>query len=250
MISANNGIIYCRIDAFKNKFDEIIKYLTDKHSEISEDEYPDCEDSFRYLLNLLDMDVVSSDIVENNCIFYSVSVNTNDVNRLTSDLEFLLDVGVIQSLHISLWEDRFSGEIIYITGTNKDDIKIPIKVRNEYLKFFKYNVSGNICYVYIYNNHFVEVNEKKNGLIDIEDIKTGKIVDEQAGDMYENIRDPWDSSAISFNIYTNNFGQWVCEQNVIVYDSIEVSIYGYGSTPEKAIENSRERIKWLKYHQF
>lgn len=252
MMSIGDNYILCRNGTFEDehKKAEIREYLKHNCHDISSSMYPVKENNICRLFDLWNISVINAQEIDDNNIKYDIFVCENDTEILRQHMDFLINIGIVVSFNISLWDGIVSGEIFHIKGVNKDRIYVPAKVEEEYLRFFKRNVSGKIRYIYLYNGNFVEVDEKNGEFIEEKDIKAGKRGSTTAKDMYEQITKPWSPAAVSYSVNMSNYGQWVCEQSVIVYDDIEVSIYGYGGTPEEAMKNSKDRIEWLKNYPF
>lgn len=76
-------------------------------------------------------------------------------------------------------------------------------------------------------------------------VKDNAIVQEDVKDLFGMCENPWDSSAVSYYIQYID-GVHKCSMNIIVYDGVEIEVYGYGDSPEKALANVRDVYETLK----
>lgn len=62
---------------------------------------------------------------------------------------------------------------------------------------------------------------------------------------------PWQSECYGFDIEPVNDekGKFLCEYNVICMDDLEINIYGYGNTPQKAEEECGNLLGWIERNQ-
>lgn len=57
---------------------------------------------------------------------------------------------------------------------------------------------------------------------------------------------PWANDTFSYCIKLNSGDEYICSLNVIAYDLLEASIYGYGETPEEALANCKRCMDWAQ----
>lgn len=70
-----------------------------------------------------------------------------------------------------------------------------------------------------------------------------------AVDIFSLLNDPWSEDAISYTINTK-YGLFICAYNVIVYDGVEATIFGYGNTEINSLFNCKNNFEKLKTRAF
>lgn len=241
MTSIGHGIIRYNIGEFEKKYKsgEIKDFIDKKYGNLSDD----CD--IKLLFKLLGISVISSDVnIKNNEIISEISCVSDNLNELGEIFAIMMKNGIINAVKIPFLENETSGKISIVISASSANDKF-IKIIDRYNVFFTYYVGGIAKDVYLCEGKFYEVAREQCGNAE-NDIKNGKSESDAAKLMYDTITNPWDSMCRNYRLSFDDCGICECEYSVIVYDDLEVSIYGYGNNPKEAIDNIEKRIGFLR----
>lgn len=160
---------------------------------------------------------------------YQVDLNTCYAQEMDAILKELFNSGYIKEYRFLCWENNLSDDFYIIEARQE--------MRKHHFEVASFIVADKESFIYHVNDKYIESNNR--------DEYKGKEITEK--EIITELDSPWCGTSTMYTISVNYPYQFhVCEYNVPVYDGIEVSLYGYGASPEEALKNVKDRQEHLR----
>lgn len=181
------------------------------------------------LLNEIGIEIKSKSVLDND-FKYGVAVNTTLKDVVEQILLTLGEKKMVTKYDLTCWSGEYADSVYEIFTSVNDG-----KWQKKPLLLSVMYVDGGRSWYYSVDGKIIE-SAQENVYIGLESNER---------EIVENIDSRWDDSTYSIG-YNYYLGIYTCEESIPVYDGVQVTVCGYGDSPEAALQNVKLRVSYMR----